>query len=67
MLRTRLIVGATLIALLGSLLWLDARWQREPAAWWPTGELPQGALLGGFALLLLVPALIARLERSRSE
>ena len=63
MLRTRLIVGATLIALLASLLWLDARWERLPAEWWPTGELPQGLLLGAFALALLVPALATELTR----
>ena len=63
MLRTRLAVGSALIALLASLLWLDARWERLPAPWWPGGELPPGLLLGAFAALLLVPALAAELTR----
>lgn len=63
MLGTRLITGAALIALLGSLLWLDARWEHAPAAWWPDGACPQGLLLGTFAALLLVPALASELTR----
>lgn len=63
MLRTRLVVGAALIALLASLLWLDARWQCEPARWFPGGLLPPGLLLGAFAGLLLVPALAVELTR----
>jgi phosphatidate cytidylyltransferase len=63
MLRIRLPVGAALIALLASLLWLDARWQDTPAAWWPGGALPAGLLLGAFALIVLVPALATELTR----
>jgi phosphatidate cytidylyltransferase len=63
MLRTRLVAGATLIAMLAALLWLDARLERASAAWWPSGSLPAGLLLGGFALLALVPALTLELTR----
>jgi phosphatidate cytidylyltransferase len=63
MLHTRLVTGATLIALLAGLLWLDARWQDLPVEAWPGGTLPGGLLLGTFAMLLLVPALTLELSR----
>lgn len=63
MLHTRLVTGATLIALLAGLLWLDARWQDLPVEAWPGGTLPGGLLLGAFAMLLLVPALTLELSR----
>ena len=63
MLKTRLVAGATLIALLASLLWCDARLQGATASWWPGGTLPPGVLLGAFAALLLVPALTLELSR----
>lgn len=63
MLHTRLVTGAILIALLASLLWLDARWQDLPAQAWPGGALPGGVLLGSVAILLLVPALTIELTR----
>lgn len=63
MLKWRLPVGAALIALLGSLLWLDGRMQGEPANWLPGGRVPGGAVLAGFAVLTLVPLLSAELTR----
>jgi len=63
MLRTRLVTGATLIALLAGLLWLDARWQDLAVDAWPGGTLPGGLLLGALALLVLVPALTLELTR----
>ena len=61
MLKWRLPVGAALIALLGSLLWLDGRVQGEPARWLEGGTMPGGAVLAGFAMLTLVPLLSAEL------
>ncbi len=63
MLAVRLPVGAALIALLATLLWLDARWEGAPAEWWPGGTLPAGLLLGAVSLAALVPALAAELTR----
>ena len=63
MLKWRLPVGAALIAILGSLLWLDGRLQGEPADWLPGGRVPGGAVLAAFALLTLVPLLSGELTR----
>ncbi|NBX24641.1 MAG: hypothetical protein EBQ99_01085 [Planctomycetes bacterium] len=63
MLKWRLPVGAALIALLGSLLWLDGRMQGEPSSFMPGGQVPGGAVLAGFALLTLIPLLAAELTR----
>lgn len=63
MLRYRLPVGAALIALLGALLWLDARLAGSHAAWFPDGTLPAGAVLALAGVLVLLPALVLELVR----
>ncbi|MEY4828076.1 MAG: hypothetical protein RLZZ288_1627, partial [Planctomycetota bacterium] len=63
MLRYRLPVGAALIALLGALLWLDGRAAGMPAAWFPDGTLPAGAVLALASVLVLVPVLVVELTR----
>ena len=63
MLRYRLPVGAALIALLGALLWLDGRAAGMPAARFPDGTLPAGAVLALASVLVLVPVLVVELTR----
>lgn len=63
MLKTRLVAGAILIALLATLVWCDARLEGVRAPWWPGGTPPPGALLAAVAALLLVPALVLELGR----